>query len=238
MGKSSWVTNIATHVAGKLGRPVLLFSLEMSEGEIAQRVLAAETPLPGEKMLRGRIARDDWPKRLATANRLAGAPLELHDASDVTLTQIRARARQLALHHEPDGGLALVIVDYLQLMRADRPAETRVQEIGSFSRGLKAIARELGCPVVALSQLNRNVEHRPDKRPTMADLRESGDIENDADLVCFLYREDYYDPDSPRAGEADLLIRKHRNGPTGIDVRLIFDKPHARFRNPAPDHLT
>ena len=237
MGKSSWVTNVATHVAGKQRRPVLLFSLEMSEGEIAQRVLAAETPMPGEKMLRGRIARDDWPKLLATANRLAGAPLYLHDASAVTLTQIRARARQLALHHEPDGGLALVIVDYLQLMRAERPAETRVQDIGSFSRGLKAIARELGCPVVALSQLNRNVEHRPDKHPTMADLRESGDIENDADLVCFLYREDYYDPDSPRAGEADLLIRKHRNGPTGIDVRLVFDKPHARFRNHA-QHAT
>jgi replicative DNA helicase len=238
MGKSSWVTNVAVHVAERQRRPVLLFSLEMSEGEIAQRVLASETPMAGEKMLRGRLAHTDWPRLLKTANRLADAPLYLHDASDVTLTQIRARARQLAIHHEPDGGLALVIVDYLQLLRAERPAETRTQEIGSFSRGLKAIARELGCPVVALSQLNRNVEHRPDKKPSMADLRESGDIENDADLIGFLYREDYYDPDSPRAGEADLLIRKHRNGPTGLDIRLIFDKPHARFRNPAPDHLT
>src|SRR4051794_13041001 len=234
MGKSSWVTNLAVHVAEHQHRPVLMFSLEMSEGEIAQRVLASETPMPGEKMLRGQLGQHDWPKLLQTANRLTEAPLYLHDASAVTLTQIRARARQLAIHHEADGGLALVIVDYLQLMRAERPAETRTQEIGSFSRGLKAIARELGCPVVALSQLNRNVEHRPDKRPSMADLRESGDIENDADLICILYREDYYDADSPRAGEADLLIRKHRNGPTGLDIRLIFDKPHARFRNRAP----
>src|SRR4051794_29078639 len=238
MGKSSWVTNLAPHVAGHHRRPVLLFSLEMSEGEIAQRVLAAETPMPGEKMLRGHLAQRDWPGLLQTANRLADAPLYLHDASDASLTQIRARARQLHLHHAEQGGLGLIVVDYLQLLRAERPAETRVQEIGSFSRGLKAIARELNCPVVALSQLNRNVEHRPDKRPSMADLRESGDIENDADLICFLYREDYYDPDSPRAGEADLLIRKHRNGPTGLDIRLIFDKPHARFRNRAPNHLS
>jgi replicative DNA helicase len=237
MGKSSWVTNVAVHVAARLRRPVLLFSLEMSDGEIAQRVLAAETPMPGEKMLRGQLAQRDWPALLSTANRLADAPLYLHDASNVSLTQIRARARQLHLHHADDGGLGLVVVDYLQLMRAERPAETRVQEIGSFSRGLKAIARELGCPVVALSQLNRNVEHRPDKKPTMADLRESGDIENDADLICFLYREDYYDPDSARAGEADLLIRKHRNGPTGVDIRLVFDKPHARFRDAAPRYL-
>src|SRR4051795_868751 len=237
MGKSSWVTNLAAHVADRQRRPVLLFSLEMSEGEIAQRVLAAETPMPGEKMLRGQLAQRDWPGLLQTANRLADAPLYLHDASDASLTQIRARARQLHLHHADDGGLGLLVVDYLQLLRAERPAETRVQEIGSFSRGLKAIARELDCPVIALSQLNRNVEHRPDKKPTMADLRESGDIENDADLICFLYREDYYDPDSPRAGEADLLIRKHRNGPTGLDIRLIFDNPHARFRNRAPNHL-
>src|SRR3954449_3914358 len=134
------------------------------------------------------------------------------------------------------GGLALVIVDYCNSCAPN--AETRTQEIGLFSRGLKAIARELGCPVIALSPLNRNVEHRPDKKPSMPDLRAAGDIENDADLICFLYREDYYAPDSPRAGEADLLIRKHRNGPTGTDIRLIFDKPHARFRNAAARHLT
>jgi replicative DNA helicase len=160
-----WVTNIATHVAGQKRRPVLLFSLEMSEGEIAQRGSPAETPMPGEKMLSGRIAQHDWPKLLATANRLAGAPLYLHDASDVTLTQIRARARQFALHQNPTAGSRWVIVDYLQLMRAERPAETRVQEMGSFSRGLKAIARELGCPVVALSQLNATSSTDPTSAP-------------------------------------------------------------------------
>lgn len=229
MGKSALVTNMATHVALIQRRPVLFYSLEMGRGEISQRVLAAHTPYRAEKLLRARIAQSDWPALLRAAAQMAGVPLYINDRSAISLTEIRGRARHLHHHHQDIGGVGLIVVDYLQLLRPEGRADTRTEEVGAFSRGLKALARELRVPVIAISQLNREVERRNDKKPTLADLRDSGELEQDADLIAFLYREDYYDPDSDRQGEADLLIRKHRNGPSGVDIPLSFDGTFQRF---------
>jgi replicative DNA helicase len=229
MGKSALVTNIAENAALDHGKPVALFSLEMSEAELAQRFVASQARIKGEELRKGRVAEQRWPKILEASQRLADAPLWVDDSSDVGLLEIRAKARRL--HSQCENGLGLIIIDYLQLMRTDSRYDSRVTAVGELSRGLKILARELGVPVIALSQLSRAVESRPDKKPMLSDLRESGNLEQDSDLVMFIYREEYYSKEeSERPGEADLLIAKHRNGAVG-DVTLTFQKEYPKFMN-------
>lgn len=229
MGKSCLVTNIAENAAIEYGKPVALFSLEMSEAELAQRFIASQARIKGDELRKGRVGEDRWPKIIKASQRLAGAPLWVDDSSDIGLLEIRAKTRRLHAQHEE--GLGMVIVDYLQLLRAESRSENRSEVIGQMSRGLKLLARELEVPVIALSQLNRGVEQRQDKRPLLSDLRESGAVEQDADLVVFIYRDDYYNPDdSERPGEADLIISKHRNGALGT-VTLTFQPEYPRFMN-------
>lgn len=226
MGKSAFVANVAENAALK-GYPVVLFSLEMSESELAQRFVASQAKIAGEELRRGRVPEHKWQQILDGCRRLSEAPLYIDDSSDIGVLEIRAKSRRL--HHQLEGGLGLVIVDYLQLMRHEGRVESRVEQVSQVSRGLKGLARELDVPVIAVSQLSRAVEQRGgDKRPILSDLRESGAIEQDADLVMFLYREEYYQEDSERPGEADLIIAKHRNGPVG-DVVLTFQKQYPRF---------
>jgi replicative DNA helicase len=232
MGKSALVCNIAENAAVEHGRPVALFSLEMAEAELAQRFVASQARIKGEELRKGRVSEERWPKILRASQRLAESPLWVDDSSDVGLLEIRAKARRL--HSQCPGGLGLIVIDYLQLMRTDSRYDSRVTAVGELSRGLKILARELGVPVIALSQLSRAVEQRPDKRPQLSDLRESGNLEQDADLVMFIYRDEYYDKDSERPGEADLIISKHRNGATG-EVTLTFKKELPKFMNYAGD---
>jgi replicative DNA helicase len=229
MGKSALVCNIAENAAVEHGKPVALFSLEMAEAELAQRFVASQARIKGEELRKGRVAEQRWPKILKASQRLAAAPLWVDDSSDVGLLEIRAKARRL--HSQCEGGLGLIIIDYLQLMRTDSRYDSRVTAVGELSRGLKILARELGVPVIALSQLSRAVEARtPKKIPQLSDLRESGNLEQDSDLVMFIYRDEYYDEDSERPGEADLIIAKHRNGATG-KVTLTFHKEYPKFMN-------
>lgn len=232
MGKSALVCNIAENAAIDHNAPVALFSLEMSEAELAQRFVASQARIKGDELRKGRVAAHKWPKILEASQRLARAPLFIDDSSDVGLLEIRAKARRLHQQH----GLGLIVVDYLQLLRGDGRIENRVEQIGQMSRGLKILARELECPVIALSQLNRSVESRTDKRPVLSDLRESGSIEQDADLVAFIYRDEYYDRESEREGEADIIISKHRNGSIG-DVVLTFQKEYPKFLNYAGERF-
>jgi replicative DNA helicase len=226
MGKSALVTNIAENAAIDHRKAVALFSLEMSETELAQRFVASQANIKGEELRKGRVAPSKWPKILRASQTLAGAPLYVDDSSDLSILEVRAKARRLAQQH-PDG-LGLIIVDYLQLLRADGRIDSRTEQVGQMSRGLKILARELDVPVIALSQLNRGVESRTDKKPLLSDLRESGQIEQDADLVMFIYREEYYDKDSEREGIADVIIAKHRNGALG-DIELVFRKEYPKF---------
>jgi replicative DNA helicase len=229
MGKSALVCNIAENAAVKHNRPVALFSLEMAEAELAQRFVASQASIKGDELRKGRVAEKRWPKILEASNRLASAPLWVDDSSDVGLLEVRAKSRRL--HSQCEGGLSLIIIDYLQLMRTESRYDSRVTAVGELSRGLKILARELEVPVIALSQLSRAVEQRPDKKPQLSDLRESGNLEQDSDLVMFIYREDYYEPEeSQRPGEADLIIAKHRNGAVG-KVTLTFHKEYPRFMN-------
>ena len=229
MGKSALVCNIAEKAAVDHNRAVALFSLEMAEAELAQRFVAAQARIKGEELRKGRVAEERWSKILKASDRLAKAPLWIDDSSDVGLLEIRAKARRL--HTQCEDGLGLIIVDYLQLMRTDSRYDNRVTAIGELSRGLKVLARELGVPVIALSQLSRAVEQRSPKKPLLSDLRESGNLEQDADLVMFIYRDDYYEKEnSERPGEADLIIAKHRNGATD-DIVLTFQQEYPRFMN-------
>jgi replicative DNA helicase len=241
MGKSALVANIAENAVLGLGHPeqrpsaVALFSLEMSESELAQRFVASQARIRGEELRKGRVAENRWPKILAACQRLADAPLWIDDSSDTGVLEVRAKARRL--HHQLDTGLGLIIIDYLQLMRHEGRVESRVEQVGQISRGLKSLARELNVPVIALAQLSRAVEQRGgEKKPILSDLRESGQIEQDADLVMFIYRDEYYDKDSERPGEADIIIAKHRNGPVG-DVVLTFQKEYPKFMNYAGERF-
>jgi replicative DNA helicase len=234
MGKSALVTNIAENAALEHGKPVALFSLEMSEAELAQRFVASQARIRGEELRKGRVAENRWPKILQACELLSNAPLYVDDSSDIGILELRAKARRL--YQQSADGLGLIIVDYLQLMRADSRIENRVEAVGQMSRGLKILARELEVPVIALSQLSRAVESRTDKRPILSDLRESGNIEQDADLVMFIYRDEYYDRESEREGEADIIISKHRNGALG-DVVLTFQKEYPKFMNFAGDRF-
>ena len=232
MGKSCLVTNIAENAAISHERPVALFSLEMSEAELARRFIASQASVRGEDLSKGRVPEASWPKIVKASSRLADAPLWIDDSGDIGMLEIRAKARRL---YSKNNGLGLVIVDYLQLLRAESRSENRAEIIGQMSRGLKMLARELDVPVVALSQLNRSVESRNPKIPMLSDLRESGAVEQDADVVIFIYRDDYYHPEnsdtpSTRPGEADLIIAKNRNGPVGTVV-LTFRPEYPRFMN-------
>jgi len=231
MGKSALVTNIAENVALKANKPVALFSLEMSVTELAQRFVASQARMPGDKLRKGQVARSDWPKVLKACQALERAPLWIDDSSDLDVLELRAKARRLHAKEiqQGRGGLGLVIVDYLQLMRADRSADSRVEQVGQMSRGLKILARELEVPVIAVSQLNRSPEQRPDKRPLLSDLRESGQIEQDADLVMFIYRDEYYNQETEKQGVAEISIAKHRNGPAGVSVELSFLSRFPKF---------
>jgi replicative DNA helicase len=234
MGKSALVANIAENAALS-GYPVALFSLEMSESELAQRFVASQARIRGEELRRGRVSEDKWQKILDACGKLAHAPLWIDDSSDTGVLEVRAKARRL--HHQVEGGLKLIIIDYLQLMRHEGRVESRVQQVGQISRGLKGLARELNVPVIALSQLSRAVEQRGgEKKPILSDLRDSGEIEQDSDLVMFIYREEYYEKDSERPGEADIIVAKHRNGPVG-DIVLTFQREYPRFLNYAGDRF-
>jgi replicative DNA helicase len=225
MGKSCLVTNMAENAALGHDRQVALFSLEMSEAELAMRFIASQARVKGEDLSKGR-AEKRWPKIVEATGRLAAAPIYVDDSSDLGILELRAKARRL--HSQAKDGLGLIIVDYLQLMRTDLRVDNRAEQVGHLSRGLKILARELDVPVIALSQLNRGVEARTDKRPLLSDLRESGAIEQDADLVVFIYRDDYYNEDSETPGQAELIISKHRNGPLG-KVDLVFQSEYPRF---------
>jgi replicative DNA helicase len=225
MGKPAFALGMAAHAAMS-GEQVLLFSLEMSHLEIAQRVLSAEARVDATHMRSGRLSDQDFQKISQAVGRLSDAPLSVDDNPNVTIMDIRAKARRLKAR----SGLSLVIVDYLQLMTGRHNAESRQVEISEISRGLKILARELNIPVIALSQLSRNLEARSDKRPMLSDLRESGAIEQDADVVMFIYRDEVYNQDSNDRGTAEIIVAKHRNGPTGV-VELSFIGNYARFVN-------
>ena len=224
---SALVTNIAENAAVDHGKPVALFSLEMSETELAQRFIASQAKLNGDDLRKGRVRQDRWPKVVRATEKLAASPLFIDDSSDLGILDLRAKARRLHARHD----LGLVIVDYLQLMRAENSSDSRVEQVGQMSRGLKMLARELKLPVIAVSQLSRAVESRHPPKPMLSDLRESGQIEQDADLVMFIYRDEYYAKgESERPGEADILVAKHRNGPVG-DVVLTFLSRYPKFAN-------
>jgi replicative DNA helicase len=229
MGKTSFALGILTHVGAILQKPALLFSLEMSHLELSQRLLASEAKVNAQKMRTGQLGESDWQKVSRALTRLGRASIYIDDNPHLTIMDVRARARRLKKQH---GELGIVVVDYLQLMSSRVRAENRQVEVAEMSRGLKILARELTCPVLALSQLSRNLEQRADKRPMLSDLRESGSLEQDADVVLFLYREEAYDSDAPvdKRGLAEVLISKHRNGPTG-HVNLAFLGEYARFDN-------
>lgn len=222
MGKTAFAMNIAQHVAINTTEPVAIFSLEMSKEQLGIRMLCSEGMVNSSNVKKGQISRDVWSKLTSAASRLGGAPIFIDDSSAITVLEIRAKARRLKLEH---GGLGLVIIDYLQLMRSRGGFERREQEISDISRSLKALAKELKVPVIALSQLNRGVEQRPNKRPVLADLRESGAIEQDADVIIFLYREEIYNKTNPAIkGKAEVILEKQRNGPTDkINVTFLAD---------------
>jgi replicative DNA helicase len=231
MGKSTLAVDFARHAALDRAHPVgtVVFSLEMSKTEIAQRVLSAESNIPLTRLRQGDLSAEDWGRLNTTFERLQNAPLYLDDSPNMSLMEIRAKCRRLKQTH----ALGLVVVDYLQLMSSTRPVESRQQEVSEFSRALKLLAKELGVPVVALSQLNRGPEMRQDKRPMLSDLRESGSLEQDADMVFLVHRPDVYD-EQDRPGEADIIVAKHRNGPTGV-VTLAFMGATSKFENMAND---
>jgi replicative DNA helicase len=210
--------------------PTVVFSLEMGRNEITMRLLSAEARVPMHVMRTGQMSDDDWARLARRMSEVADAPLFIDDSPNMSLMEIRAKCRRLKQRHD----LKLVIIDYLQLMSSSsRRVENRQQEVSEFSRSLKLLAKELEVPVVALSQLNRGPEQRQDKRPLLSDLRESGSIEQDSDVVILLHREDAYERESPRAGEADLIIAKHRNGPTAT-VTVAFQGHYSRFVDMAP----
>ncbi len=226
MGKSALGLGIATNVAVRHGKPVALFTLEMSKAEVTQRMMCAEAKVELHRLRTGRLGQDDWPRLTAACDRLAKAPIYVDDTGSITMMEIRSKARRLKSKH-PD--LGLILVDYMQLMTSGTSAENRVQEVSQISRALKVLARDLDVPVVAMSQLSRAVEQRHDKRPILSDLRESGSIEQDADIVTFIYRDDYYNPDdSQDPGVAEVIVAKHRNGPTD-KVKLSFIAQYAKF---------
>lgn len=233
MGKTALSLNIAENVALDAGLPVAVFSMEMSATQLAMRMIGSVGRLDQHKMRTGRLQDEDWVRLTHALGRLNDVPLFIDESASLNALELRARTRRL---HRQCGKLGLIVIDYLQLMTATRPGENRATEISEISRALKALAKELDVPVIALSQLNRGLEQRPNKRPVMSDLRESGAIEQDADLILFIYRDQVYNPDSPDKGTAEIIIGKQRNGPIGT-VRLTFLSEHTRFENFASSNV-
>ncbi|MGR8931052.1 MAG: replicative DNA helicase [Gammaproteobacteria bacterium] len=227
MGKTTIAMNMAENVAVKSGMPVAVFSMEMPGEALAMRMMSSLGRIDQHKVRTGKLDDDDWPRLTSAINLLAETKLFIDDTPALTPTEVRSRARRLMREH---GQLGLIVLDYLQLMQSPASGDNRVQQISDISRGLKALAKELNVPVIALSQLNRNLEQRPNKRPVMSDLRESGAIEQDADLIIFVYRDEVYNEDSPDKGIAEVIIGKQRNGPLGT-VRLTFLGQYTRFEN-------
>lgn len=228
MGKTAFALNIAQHVGIELKTPIALFSLEMSNKQLALRMLCSEAMVDSNSVRKGFIGKQDWHRLTSAAGKLTEAPIFIDDSSGITVLELRAKARRLKMEH---GGISLVIVDYLQLMRSKGRFERREQEISEISRSLKALAKELEVPVVALSQLNREVEKRESKRPTLANLRESGALEQDADVILFLHRDEVYDKENAaKKGKAILDVAKQRNGPTGT-INLTYLSKCTRFTN-------
>jgi replicative DNA helicase len=229
MGKTAFSLNIAEHLGLVEGLPVAVFSMEMSGTQLVMRMIGSVAKVDQLKVRTGRIADDEWPRLTNAWARLNEAPLFIDETPALNALELRARARRL--HRQVGGpGLGLIVIDYLQLMSATGQGENRATEISEISRSLKALAKELSVPVIALSQLNRSLEQRPNKRPVMSDLRESGAIEQDADLILFIYRDEVYNAESPDKGIAEIIVGKQRNGPTGT-IKLTFQGQFTRFEN-------
>lgn len=226
MGKTGFALNIAEHVAAwpDCG-PAAVFSMEMNASQLMFRLLSKASGINAQQLKRGRLREDDWPRLTHAVGVLGRLPMHINEQSNMSINELRAAARRL---HRSCGGLGLIVVDYLQLMAGSGRAENRALELSDISRSLKGLAKELHLPVIALSQLNRGLENRPNKRPIMSDLRDSGAIEQDADTILFIYRDEYYNPDSADRGMAEIIIGKQRNGPTGT-IRLGFDQELVRF---------
>lgn len=229
LGKSTLALDFARAASIKHNFPSIVFSLEMGRSEIAMRLLSAEASVPLQNMRKGTVDSRDWTTIAQTRGRINDAPLYIDDSPNMTLVEIRAKCRRLKQRE----GLKLVVIDYLQLMTSGKRVESRQQEVSEFSRALKLLAKELQVPVIALSQLNRGPEQRTDKMPALSDLRESGSLEQDADMVILLHRESAYEKDNPRAGEADFIVAKHRNGPTRT-ITVAFQGHFSRFKDMAP----
>ncbi len=227
MGKTSFSLNIAEHVAIEYGAPVAVFSMEMGGAQLAMRMLASVGRLDQSRVRTGRLNDDEWSRLSYALGKIHEKAIYIDETPALNPIDLRARARRL---HRQCGKLGLIVIDYLQLMSGSSQGENRATEISEISRALKGLAKELECPVIALSQLNRSLEQRPNKRPVMSDLRESGAIEQDADLILFIYRDQVYNPDSPDKGMAEIIIGKQRNGPLGT-VRLSFLGEYTRFEN-------
>ncbi|MFT4621992.1 MAG: replicative DNA helicase [Myxococcota bacterium] len=227
MGKTALALNIAQNVALLEEQTIGIFSLEMSRGQLTTRMLCCHALVSAGRVRTGTLDTDDWEKLLKSSDLLRAASVHIDDTPSLSIGELCARAKRLATENDD---LALIVIDYLQLMKGDDPRASREQQISSISRGLKGLAKDLNCPVMALSQLNRGVESRADKRPLVSDLRESGAIEQDADVIMFIYRDDYYNPESADQGLAEVIIAKQRNGPTGT-VKLAFQGQYTRFDN-------
>jgi replicative DNA helicase len=231
MGKTAMALNAIWHASGEKKMPVAIFSLEMSKEQLVQRLISQTTRIPAQALRSGNVKAEDWPKLVRGVAEVARAPIWIDDTAGVTLMEIRAKVRRLSsqLNATGERPLALVVVDYLQLMIGQgNRQENRQQEIAEISRGLKVLARDLDVPVLAIAQLSRAVEARHDKRPLLSDLRDSGAIEQDADMVMFLYRDEYYNSESDDKGIAEVIVGKHRNGPTG-KVQLAWLEQYTKF---------
>jgi len=226
MGKTAFTLNLATHIAVREKKAVAFFSLEMSKEQLVQRMLCSEGAIDSQRLRIGELDDKDWGKLISAADRLSTAPIFIDDTAGITVMELRSKARRLKTEYD----LKLIVIDYLQLMQgsSSKGGDNRQQEISEISRSLKALARELNVPVIALSQLSRSVESRQVKKPMLSDLRESGSLEQDADIVMFLYREDYYDPDTENKNITDVIIAKHRNGPVDT-IQLFFHKQFTKF---------
>ena len=226
MGKTAFCLNLAHNIAAGYQLPVAVFSLEMSKEQLVQRLLASEAGIESSYLRSGRISQTQWEPLSRAIDKLSDTPIFIDDTANITVTQMRSQARRLQAEQTKD--LGLIVIDYLQLMEGS--SDNRVQELSRITRSLKGLARELSVPIIALSQLSRGVEARTNKRPMLSDLRESGSIEQDADIVMMLYRDEYYSPDTPDRGIAEVIIAKHRNGPTGT-IKLLFDPQFTKFKN-------
>ena len=226
MGKTAFVLNIAQHIAVKKNVTAAIFSLEMSKVQLVNRMLSLESLVEAQQIRNGDLTENDWTSLIEAADSIAHSKLIIDDTPSISVGELRSKCRKYKLEHD----LGIIIIDYLQLMTGSKNSESRQQEVSDISRNLKAIARELNVPVIALSQLSRSVESREDKRPMLSDLRESGAIEQDADVLMFIYRDDYYHKDSEDKGIAEVIVAKQRNGPTGT-VKLKWLPEYTKFAN-------